>query len=54
MSGILIDDMFKVKDVDPDGKKFQRVSRLFCDSENFKFVTFGFSLNLNLLFSAWN
>ncbi|TKR68109.1 hypothetical protein L596_024142 [Steinernema carpocapsae] len=36
MSGILFDDLFIVKDVDPDGKKFDRVSRLFCDSESFK------------------
>ncbi|KHN76496.1 putative DNA-directed RNA polymerases I, II, and III subunit RPABC3 [Toxocara canis] len=35
-TGILFDDMFLVKDVDPDGKKFDRVSRLFCDSESFK------------------
>jgi len=36
MSGILFDDLFHVKDVDPDGKKFDRVSRLFCESESFK------------------
>ncbi|VDD87792.1 unnamed protein product [Enterobius vermicularis] len=35
-TGILFDDMFLVKDFDPDGKKFDRVSRLFCDSESFK------------------
>lgn len=35
-TGILFDDMFLVKDVDPEGKKFDRVSRLFCDSESFK------------------
>lgn len=35
-TGILFDDMFLVKDVDPDGKAFERVSRLFCDSESFK------------------
>ncbi|GMS88996.1 hypothetical protein PENTCL1PPCAC_11171, partial [Pristionchus entomophagus] len=35
MSGIIFDDMFLVKNVDPDGKKFDRVSRLFCDSESF-------------------
>ncbi|VDK56241.1 unnamed protein product [Anisakis simplex] len=35
-TGILFDDSFLVKDVDPDGKKFDRVSRLFCDSESFK------------------
>lgn len=28
--------MFEVKDKDPDGKKFDRVSRIFCDSESFK------------------
>ncbi len=32
MAGIL----FHVKDSDPDGKKFDRVSRLFCVSESFK------------------
>uniref|UniRef100_A0A1I7Y1Q0 DNA-directed RNA polymerases I, II, and III subunit RPABC3 n=1 Tax=Steinernema glaseri TaxID=37863 RepID=A0A1I7Y1Q0_9BILA len=36
MAGILFDDLFIVKDVDPDGQKFDRVSRLFCDSESFK------------------
>lgn len=33
---LLFDDMFLVKDIDPDGKKFDRVSRLHCNSENFK------------------
>ncbi|CAB3403496.1 unnamed protein product [Caenorhabditis bovis] len=36
MSGIIFDDMFSVKSVDPDGKKFDRVSRYFCDSESFR------------------
>ncbi|VDP00513.1 unnamed protein product [Soboliphyme baturini] len=36
MAGVLFDDLFHVKDVDPDGKKFDRVSRLFCESESFK------------------
>uniref|UniRef100_A0A915KCT3 Uncharacterized protein n=1 Tax=Romanomermis culicivorax TaxID=13658 RepID=A0A915KCT3_ROMCU len=36
MAGILFDDLFHVKDIDPDGKKFDRVSRLFCESESFK------------------
>jgi len=36
MTGILFDDLFHVKDIDPDGKKFDRVSRLMCDSESFK------------------
>lgn len=38
MSGVIFDDMFLVKNVDPDGKKFDRVSRLFCDSESFRFL----------------
>ncbi|XP_055338028.1 DNA-directed RNA polymerases I, II, and III subunit RPABC3-like [Paramacrobiotus metropolitanus] len=35
-SGIIFEDIFDVKDIDPDGKKFDRVSRLFCESESFK------------------
>lgn len=33
---IYFEDLFTVKNIDPDGKKFDRVSRLFCDSESFK------------------
>ncbi|NXY00254.1 RPAB3 protein, partial [Centropus bengalensis] len=29
-------DIFDVKDIDPEGKKFDRVSRLHCESESFK------------------
>ncbi|KAK6173534.1 hypothetical protein SNE40_016965 [Patella caerulea] len=36
MAGVLFEDIFDVKDIDPDGKKFDRVSRLFCESESFK------------------
>ncbi|XP_071957872.1 DNA-directed RNA polymerases I, II, and III subunit RPABC3-like [Antedon mediterranea] len=36
MSGVLFEDIFDVKDIDPDGVKFDRVSRLFCESESFK------------------
>lgn len=36
MSGILFEDIFNVKDMDPEGKKFDRVSRLHCESESFK------------------
>ena len=36
MTGVLFDDMFLVKNVDPDGKKFDRVSRIFADSESFQ------------------
>src|SRR5688500_13388032 len=36
MSGILFEDIFDVKDIDPEGKKFDRVSRLHCESESFK------------------
>uniref|UniRef100_A0A3Q4G5K9 DNA-directed RNA polymerases I, II, and III subunit RPABC3 n=1 Tax=Neolamprologus brichardi TaxID=32507 RepID=A0A3Q4G5K9_NEOBR len=36
MAGILFEDIFDVKDIDPDGKKFDRVSRLHCESESFK------------------
>ncbi|KAK5977050.1 hypothetical protein GCK32_012420 [Trichostrongylus colubriformis] len=35
MSDVIFDDMFMVKNIDPDGKKFDRCSRLFCDSESF-------------------
>ena len=33
MSGILFEDIFNVKDIDPEGKMFDRVSRLHCRSE---------------------
>lgn len=36
MAGLMFDDLFHVKDIDPDGKKFDRVSRLMCESESFK------------------
>lgn len=36
MAGVLFEDIFNVKDIDPNGKAFDRVSRLFCESESFK------------------
>ncbi|KAH7699746.1 RPB-8 protein [Aphelenchoides avenae] len=36
VAALQFDDLFVIKNVDPDGKKFDRVSRLFCDSESFK------------------
>uniref|UniRef100_A0A8C4QBM7 RNA polymerase II, I and III subunit H n=1 Tax=Eptatretus burgeri TaxID=7764 RepID=A0A8C4QBM7_EPTBU len=36
MAGIMFEDIFDVKDIDPEGKKFDRVSRLHCESESFK------------------
>ncbi len=36
MSGVMFEDIFDVKDIDPEGKKFDRVSRLHCESESFK------------------
>ena len=36
MSGILFEDIFNIKDMDPEGRKFDRVSRLHCESESFK------------------
>jgi len=36
MAGVLFEDIFDVKDIDQDGKCFDRVSRLFCESESFK------------------
>jgi len=35
-SAIIFEDFFEVKDIDPDGKKFDRVSRLYCLSENYE------------------
>ncbi|KJE95946.1 Rpb8-PA [Capsaspora owczarzaki ATCC 30864] len=34
-SGVLFEDIFEVKDINRDGKKFDRVSRLECQSENY-------------------
>ena len=36
MAGVLFEDIFDVKDIDPGGKKFERTSRLHCESESFK------------------
>eukprot|EP00112_Aurelia_sp_Birch-Aquarium-sp1_P017995 Seg423.4 transcript_id=Seg423.4/GoldUCD/mRNA.D3Y31 product="DNA-directed RNA polymerases I II and III subunit RPABC3" protein_id=Seg423.4/GoldUCD/D3Y31 len=36
MAGSLLEDIFFVKDIDPGGKKFDRVSRLHCESESYK------------------
>lgn len=36
MAGVLFEDIFDVKDIDPEGKEFDRVSRLHCESESFK------------------
>ena len=36
MAGTLFEDIFDVKDIDPEGAKFDRVSRLHCESESFK------------------
>eukprot|EP01089_Gocevia_fonbrunei_P003482 TRINITY_DN13463_c0_g1_i1.p1 TRINITY_DN13463_c0_g1~~TRINITY_DN13463_c0_g1_i1.p1 ORF type:complete len:155 (+),score=34.75 TRINITY_DN13463_c0_g1_i1:72-536(+) len=38
MSGVtpLFEDIFEVKNKDPDGKKFDRVSRIECHSENYE------------------
>ncbi|KAL5292075.1 POLR2H family protein [Megaselia abdita] len=36
MAGVLFEDIFNTKDIDPDGKKFDRVKRLHCESESFK------------------
>ncbi|VDN40600.1 unnamed protein product [Dibothriocephalus latus] len=40
----LLEDIFDVKDIDKDGKKFDKVSRLFCESESFKM---GLILDIN-------
>ena len=29
MAGVLFEDIFDVKDIDPEGKKFDRVSRYY-------------------------
>lgn len=36
-SGIVLTESFVIKDVDPDGKKFDKVSRIVCTSENGEF-----------------
>eukprot|EP00741_Cyanophora_paradoxa_P003820 tig00000718_g3714.t1 len=35
-SAILLEDIFDIKEVDKDGKKFDKVSRLECRSENYE------------------
>lgn len=36
MATLLFEDIFDVKDIDPEGKRFDRVSRFHCESESFK------------------
>ncbi|KAI2798519.1 hypothetical protein RDWZM_009769 [Blomia tropicalis] len=36
MAEVVFEDIFDVKDIDPEGKKFDRCSRLHCESESFK------------------
>lgn len=36
MTTLLFEDIFDVKDIDPEGKRFDRVSRFHCESESFK------------------
>merc|ERR1712087_875558 len=36
MSGTLFEDIFDVQQIDPDGKKFERASRIHADSESYK------------------
>jgi len=36
MSSILFEDIFDVKDIDKDGKKFDKVSRIMASSENYE------------------
>eukprot|EP00697_Spironema_sp_BW2_P008480 gnl/Spiro4/2308_TR1110_c0_g1_i1.p1 gnl/Spiro4/2308_TR1110_c0_g1~~gnl/Spiro4/2308_TR1110_c0_g1_i1.p1 ORF type:complete len:142 (+),score=48.14 gnl/Spiro4/2308_TR1110_c0_g1_i1:66-491(+) len=40
MSTILFEDIFDIKDIDPDKKRFDRVSRLVCHSENYEMELF--------------
>eukprot|EP01116_Phalansterium_solitarium_P011671 TRINITY_DN27431_c0_g1_i1.p1 TRINITY_DN27431_c0_g1~~TRINITY_DN27431_c0_g1_i1.p1 ORF type:complete len:147 (+),score=34.60 TRINITY_DN27431_c0_g1_i1:78-518(+) len=32
----LFEDIFNIRKIDPDGKKFEKVSRIICDSENYE------------------
>ncbi|KIH56540.1 RNA polymerase Rpb8 [Ancylostoma duodenale] len=48
MSDVIFDDMFMVKNIDPDGKKFDRCSRLFCDSESFRYMELILDVNTQL------
>lgn len=36
MSTSLFEDIFDIKDIDPEGQKFDRVKRYHCESESFK------------------
>jgi DNA-directed RNA polymerase I, II, and III subunit RPABC3 len=33
---ILLEDIFEIKNINPDGKKFDKVSRIAADSENYE------------------
>jgi len=35
-TSIILEDIFEVKNMNPDGKKFDKVSRLICESENYE------------------
>ncbi|KII60671.1 DNA-directed RNA polymerases I, II, and III subunit RPABC3 [Thelohanellus kitauei] len=36
MAGVLFEDLFIIKVIDPDGKKFEKVSRIHCHSESLR------------------
>ena len=39
MAGVLFEDIFDVKDIDPEGKKFDRVSR-YSQKYNLRYASF--------------
>lgn len=44
MAGVLFEDIFNVKDIDPEGKKFDRGKQIFsCNFETYNLVDLHFS-----------
>eukprot|EP00771_Trimastix_marina_P003150 gnl/Trimastix_PCT/436.p2 GENE.gnl/Trimastix_PCT/436~~gnl/Trimastix_PCT/436.p2 ORF type:complete len:161 (-),score=25.82 gnl/Trimastix_PCT/436:211-693(-) len=37
-TAVLVEDLFDIKDKDTEGKKFPKVSRIVCESENYDFA----------------
>jgi len=50
MAGVLFEDIFDVKDIDPEGQKFDRVSRLHCESDC---ESESFKMDLILDINSW-
>jgi DNA-directed RNA polymerase I, II, and III subunit RPABC3 len=51
MSGVLYEEIFDIKDIDPEGKQFERVKRIHAECESSKMELI---LDINSLLYATN